>query len=404
MSLADALEAAAEALPADEEAIRPANGDPHRLLAALDAEGRRRVLGWLLAERPEEASELAADWIEEPEGAAAVAGLAEAELPKAGRKALRRLRHRLRSRGVELPEAEAAPAPRVATIPSVEEAVGGAWLSPLDPMGSRIAYLVEPHPQGGVRLFEVIFRESARIEGVEIYAAGRGKVRRFLAGLSERGTLAPVEVEPDALRALLARAASEHPPDRSLPQGFREWRSHLASPAEGARTPGEAVRAELGEEGAPERAAELVREGAIGPWPDDEARLREAGERLRESAEGRVIVSGARRAERLDALLAEAVESVFDDAASRRTVHRLRESAFHLWRGGGEADARACLAAAAELERGAPGASGVARALVERPLEPVLRSLREGGEGAASEEGGERDESEGEEGSLLVKP
>ena len=37
MNLPEALEQAAGALPRDAEAIRPANGDPGRLLAALDA-------------------------------------------------------------------------------------------------------------------------------------------------------------------------------------------------------------------------------------------------------------------------------------------------------------------------------------------------------------------------------
>ena len=59
MSLADALEAAATALAAEAEAIRPANGDAARLLAALPSEGARRVAAWLLANRPVDAEELA---------------------------------------------------------------------------------------------------------------------------------------------------------------------------------------------------------------------------------------------------------------------------------------------------------------------------------------------------------
>ena len=48
MSLATALERAAEALPSEADVIRPANGDPDRLLAGLSAEGAVRVLVSLL--------------------------------------------------------------------------------------------------------------------------------------------------------------------------------------------------------------------------------------------------------------------------------------------------------------------------------------------------------------------
>ena len=47
MSLSEVLEAAAIALAGDAEAIRPANGDPVRLLASLDSDAAARVLGWI---------------------------------------------------------------------------------------------------------------------------------------------------------------------------------------------------------------------------------------------------------------------------------------------------------------------------------------------------------------------
>ena len=109
VGLPEALERAASALPADADAIRPANGDPARLLELLDAEAAARVLRWLLTNEPADGAELAGAWAEDPEaGLAALLRVTEERLPKAGRKALRRAHHRLRSRGVELPEAEPA--------------------------------------------------------------------------------------------------------------------------------------------------------------------------------------------------------------------------------------------------------------------------------------------------------
>ena len=67
MSLSEALEAAASALAGDADAIRPANGDPVRLLSFLDPDAAARVLGWLLAHRPGEGTELADAWGERGE-------------------------------------------------------------------------------------------------------------------------------------------------------------------------------------------------------------------------------------------------------------------------------------------------------------------------------------------------
>ncbi len=81
MSLAGALERAAEALPSEADAIRPANGDPRRLLAALAPEGAARVLAALLEREEEEAEELLDAWLVEPGGVAAVLAVDEASLP-----------------------------------------------------------------------------------------------------------------------------------------------------------------------------------------------------------------------------------------------------------------------------------------------------------------------------------
>jgi len=195
VSLAHALEEAAQAQPELADAIRPANGDPGRLREALSPEQATEVLAWLLAERSEAGEERAEAWAAEPEGAAVLAAISEASLSKSGRKALRRLRHRLRSRGVELPEGE--PAPRVATLPELDDRMAGARVSPLDPSGARIVYLVEPHPQGGTRLFEVVLDEARGLLGFDVYGAPRRKARAFLRELEGRPRFPVVEVEEE---------------------------------------------------------------------------------------------------------------------------------------------------------------------------------------------------------------
>ncbi len=377
MSLAEALEGAASALPSLGDLIRPANGDPARVLATLRPPDRVVVLTWLLSHAPDAGAELAHAWSEEAAGVEAVFGVDETALAKAGRKALRRVLHGLRARGL----APALPPPRkvVATLPRVEEEIEAAFLSPIDPSGARVAYLVESAPGAGARLFEMVLDEERGVVEFSAYTATRGEARRFVrTALSKEGSPA-TEVPADALRALIARIAGGQPPERAVPRAFDEWRSRVTTHARDARTPGELARTELGEPARDmaKRAAELVAAGELGPWPAPIPVLRKAAEALQEGVKSRLIVSGAQRRDRGEAALRGAIELVFDPGRAARTAARLEETAYIVWKRGRADDARACLAAAGGLREGPVGDEPVARALLEAALGPVLEKLRE---------------------------
>ncbi len=126
-----------------------------------------------------------------------------------------------------------------------------------------------------------------------------------------------------------------------------------------------------------ERAVGLVREKEIGPWPPAVELLEELVASLKEAAEGRVIVSGAARRERLETALADCTGRVFAGEGASQAAHRLRESAYVFWKRERIDEARACLAAAAAFEADEVEHQPVARALVEQMLEPALATLRE---------------------------
>lgn len=380
VGLAEALERAAAALPAEADAIRPANGDPVRLLELLDAAAATRVLGWLLAHEPEDGAELAAAWAEDPQaGAAPVLAVDEAGLPKAGRKALRRVRHQLRSRGVAV--SGSPPQQVVATLPRVEERLDEALLSPLDPRGTRAAFLVGSHPSGGARMFEVLLDELRGVVETRVYNVGRSQLRRFVRSFTQRDEFPAVSAPPDAVRALIGRIAAAQPADRPLPRGFVEWRGQLTDAPQAARTPGEIVRAELtGVQAEPSllrRVAEQVRAHALGPWPPPADALHGLAERLGEAARGQVILSGAQRRQQLDAVLDEALDELFAEPFGAQTAARFEETAYWSWRRGREEDARACLAAAGAFREGSARDNPVARAMIEVVMAPVLAKLEE---------------------------
>lgn len=379
MSLARSLEHAAAALPDLADAIRPANGDPERLLRALGAEGGSRLLAWLLDHAPQDGDELARAFGENEAGAAVVLGLDEAALAKAGRKALRRVLHGLRARGVGVPKA--VPKPVVAALPKLADELGGAYLSPLDGSGARLAVLVEPQPGGGARIFELILDEARGVLEASAYETKRSDARRFERRLVERDRFAAFPVAIESFQAVVQRCAAAHPADRALPRAFLEWRSKLAAAPAGAPAPGALARRALADDVTPERlarAAELARAREIGPWPPaDVAPLREAAERIGDAAKSQLVVSDAQRREQVDAVLRDAARQAYGGSAAPWTAIQLEESAWALWKQDRDDDARACLAAARALREAPEDDHGVAKALLELALGPVLRAARE---------------------------
>jgi hypothetical protein len=376
--LPEALERAAAALERDADAIRPANGDPTRLASSLGKEAGARVIAWLLAEVPSAGGELADAWAELGDDAAlAVLAVSEDSLPKEGRKALRRARHRLRSRGIEV--AAPAPSPVVAKLPPVAgDRLDEALVSPLDPTGMRMAYLVTGHPSGGARIFEILLDEQRGIAEFQLYATGRSEVRRFVRQFARNARFPGVAAEPEAVKALIARAASRQSSERTFPRGFAEWRGKL-SPNANALAPGAQARAALGSEisdAALARVAARIREGAIGPWPPPAKALKALAARFEELRTSALVVAEHQRDEQAQAAIAEAQPGIFDAAYAGICVDRFEEAAYVAWKREQTDEARDLLAAA-EAFRSRGGAHEIARAILDAICAPALARMRE---------------------------
>lgn len=385
IGLPEALERAATALPADADAIRPANGDPFRLHELLDADAAARVLQWLLENEPAAGGQLAADWSDDPElDPAPLLRADPSVLSKVAKKALRRAHHRLRSRGVEV--AAAAAEKVVATLAKVEESLSTAVVTEIDPRGARMVYLVDPNPSGGSRIFEVMLDEERGVSGFEVYSASQGKVKRFLQNLTQRSDRPAVEATTDSARALIARVANRQSPTRSAPRGFSEWRGRITAAPDGAHTPGSLAREALGavDAVAVERAAELVREREIGPWPPEGPALQASAEKLVELEKSPLELSDSARREQIDGILEAGVVAVYGDPNASRSAERFEETAYVFWKWGREDDARACLAASDAFASGVTSENPVARALIDVLLSPVLTRLASESDGADS--------------------
>ncbi len=380
MSLPECLERAASELSPLADRIRPANGDPRRLLDLLPSADAARVLAWVLGDDEEAGADLLEAWSEFPEGASILAAVPEGELPKAGRKLLRRALHRLRAQGVSLAESDtpaAAPARRIAATSDRWQA---AHLSAPDFRGTRMGYLVDDHPSGGARLFEIRFDPARGILDFKLYNAGRSKVRGFLKTLMAGTNQRLFEVDHAALCALVRRASLAQPVDRALPTFFVEWRSRLFSEAvEKDPTPGELAQAALGATADPVKSRELVladlRAGRIGPWPPATAWV---GERMERAQKTLDELEGVAASSAIEAWL-DAVTGELADATNRRELaDQLAEWAWVEWQREDLERARALLAVAAELagSDGVDGQRALARARVDAVFGPFLEAVK----------------------------
>ena len=375
MSLASALELAATALPHAEEVIRPANGDPLRVLEGLDADAAREVLAWLLENDPPAGEELLSTWVDDERGVALLVEVDPAPFSKDARKVLRRARHRLRSRGVEIAEKARE---IVATLPEMEDTLGGAYLSFPDPSGAQMALRVEARAGGGARILQAVFDFERGLLEFRSHDANRSQGRKLLRELSQAGPGGFAAISAEAWATLLSRASEAQPEDRPLPMAYVESRARYATEPEAALPGAEASSgASAPDAGLLRQAVEWVQEGRIGPWPPSRASLESAGERVRQALQSRLLVDDAQRRRQVDSVLGDAAEERYAEAAGERTAVRFDSAAFILSEGGKQDDAMVCGACSMAFRELPPRENSVACALLARSLEPLMREWKE---------------------------
>jgi hypothetical protein len=378
VSLARALEDAASALAAHEDAIRPANGDPERLLAALAPDAATEVLAWLLDAHPADGEELALAWADLEAGAAPLRGLEDRALGKAGRKALRRAQHRLRSRGVDV--AAGPVVAHVATLPKLEDEINIALVSPPDPSGAQLVVVVESSPSGGARIFQGAIDAERGILEFRVLQTNRSQARRLLRDLGGNDALAATEAPRESIAVLLANAAEAQPPDRALPQQYGEWRTRIARAPAGAATPGALARAAIDAAPAPSllrEVAEAVSAGTYGPWPPAFEVLHALAEKVRDTAKSQLLVDEQQRRTQIDVAISDALEARYAPPAAERTAGRFEEFAYAAWKRGRNEEAERCIAASRGFREIPARENPIARALLDRALRPLLDALRE---------------------------
>lgn len=323
-----------------------------------------------------------------PEAAALIQQCTDSD-HRAVAKAAGRALHRLRSRGVDVPEERRSGEFSLSIEPDVRGETR-AWRTGVDGNGARIVWVLTPSPSGGHRLLEAVVDDERGIRRAHLSATSRKAVREHLGQLREEPSLLLAPAPPARVAAILegaerlARQAGE-----MLPTAYLEWRAGPAAELfeevdEGAASP--AIRRHLDPDRTTtsqellEAAVELLGDDVFANWAHVGSGAERAAARVREAEESRLAVDDEQRKELVEAAVAGAADD-FDPELRRRYRRRLESMASLLWETGRREDARKAVAAAvgftevdALYER-----HPFARALIQRGVFVAYQRRREGG-------------------------
>jgi hypothetical protein len=262
-------------------------------------------------------------------GAAAVPLLLELEQEvrgKVARKLVRRALHQLKSRGIHVD----APERRgVSVLQPLEQPGEEGVVTPIDPIGRRVVFLVSP-VRGGAHIYEVALSDREGLLGLRRHQARRRDARSFLRGLRGQHGRA-VFVSGAEVRALVRHAVDAMD---ALPAGFDRAEVDRLCGGAGEHTPGQRLRAEHASDIDATLADTEVRErmeaGRLWLWPIVGEALLELARRITSAETSPLVLSDVQKAERKRELAAEAAGELLDAPMRAVIAARLDESAVFL--------------------------------------------------------------------------
>ena len=297
--------------------------------------------------------------------AARLARLEPALASVPARKAVRRTLFRLGQRGIAVPAATTAPAPRPLGDADIEGFVSG-----VDGHGDRIVWLVKAQAGGGTLVVAAELNEPDGLRAVRLLETTRKQLRETRARLEREAGLGLVPADWRALDALLLEGQ-----DRArAPERSRDWRRLRGR----ITTDPPAAAAELrSARVAPPGDAEVAGLASAAPallddpefrswWPAPEA-LQPFLDELTALRESPLVLAPAQQEERVRAVLERAAAVLFPPAV---TARRLEATAFVLAESGRVAAARQALATARLLREraGLGGDVPLVTALVQQAI------------------------------------
>jgi hypothetical protein len=266
------------------------------------------------------------------------------------RREIRRAIYRLRQLGVEVrePEAERRTAPVGAT-----EAGLTALMSPIDPEGAQVVWMVKARSSGGVVRLWGLVSETQGLAGVQSHALTRREVNSQQTELEEHAGVKLIDIEAQLADFILCDAYRRTPEPNRLNVGtFYALRAEVT----GAPPPthlSHPIYSEFAKEAAEEPSIDLLKEPEVQAFRIPVGELEPYLEEVNRVQESVLVVSRSSQEDRIMGAVEKAIGELLSGARADRLRRRLEDTGLYLAKTGRRAQAGWAASAAAKIRDGA---------------------------------------------------
>ncbi|HXR35337.1 MAG TPA: hypothetical protein VN754_05280 [Candidatus Binataceae bacterium] len=283
------------------------------------------------------------------QGAAQLLAEMEAGASGAVRREIRRALFKLRQHGIEPPAATAVTS--AAAVPAPAPNVS-ALISPIDGEGARLVWLMKARSQGGLSRLQGLTAEREGLVGANLTHVSRRELREERRDIEQRSSIKLIEADYRLADFMLFEAYRRTPEARRGQVGnFLALRAEILADAPLAeyRHP---VYDQFSDTIGQEPSVELLKEPELGGWIIAQEDLKPYLDEIADIRESPLVLNKYQQEERINAVVARAVEQLFAGERSTLMRRRLEDTAYYLARTGRINAARWAASAAARIRDG----------------------------------------------------
>ncbi len=282
-------------------------------------------------------------------GAGELLVVMESNATGALRREIRRAIYKLRQHGVEVREPEAQ---RAAEVAPAEPGLT-ALMSPIDPEGAQIVWLIKARPRGGlVRLWGLI-SETQGLAGAQNHALNRRELKTQQEELEQQAGVKLIDIDPRLADFILCDAYRRTPESARLNVGsFYALRTEVT----GAPLPTELahpIYSEFAKESAEEPSIDLLKEPEVQAFRIPPKELEPYLDEVNRAQESVLVVSRSSQEDRIMGAVEKAIGELLSGARAERLRRRLEDTGLYLAKTGRRQQAGWAAAAAAKIRDGA---------------------------------------------------
>ena len=278
--------------------------------------------------------------------------LAEMESNASGalRREIRRAIYKLRQQGIEVHESQ----PDQKTAPAAPIQAGlTALMSPIDPEGAQVVWMIRARPRGGLVRMWGLVSESHGLVGVQNHALNRRELKTQQDEIEQQSGVKLIEVDPHLADFILCDAYRRTPEAARPNVGtFYALRTEVT----GAPTPSQLahpIYSEFAKEALEEPSIDLLKEPEVQAFRIPRNELEPYLDEVNRAQESVLVVSRTSQEDRIIGAVEKAIGQLLSGERAERLRRRLEDTGLYLARTGRRQQAGWAAAAAARIRDGA---------------------------------------------------